>query len=107
MFGRWGNVLFFPSEHQTCCFHFNEQSKSMRLSCINLIPFDLFEKFHVDFTKCFFTEECLLKAYHDLLNEACLDSFGVLQYFPGSTNVLPWVQLANTALLLFKSHLNY
>lgn len=77
MFGRWGNILFFPSEHPTC-FHFNEPSKSTRLSCINLIPFDLFEKFHMDFTKCFFAEECSLKVYHDLLNEACLDSFGVL-----------------------------
>lgn len=77
MFGRWENVLFFLSE-ENCCFYFNEPSKSMRLSCINLILFDLFEKFHMDFTKCFFTEECSLKAYHDLLNEACLDSFGVL-----------------------------
>ena len=86
--GGGGSVLFFPIKHQICACCFKEPDKSMRLDCINLIPFDLFEKSHVDFTKCFFTEEGLVKVYHNLLNGACSDSSGVLGYLPGSPSAL-------------------
>lgn len=83
--GEW---FVFPIKHQICASCFKELDEKMRLNCINLIPFDLFEKSHVDFTECFFTEEGFLKACHNLLNGAFSDSFGVLGYLPRSPNAL-------------------